>query len=179
MILPVVKVPAKVLTTPVKKVTKFDAKLVKLIRDMGDTLIAAKDPEGVGLAATQVGVNLSLFITRPDKRSKIRAYINPEILQFEKSAIENQKKDDDRTTLEGCLSIDRIWAPIERPQRVLMRYQTIDEKTHEEWFEGFKAVIMQHEVDHLNGILFTSRALEQNATVYEEEGGELHEIKLI
>ncbi|MBP9690777.1 peptide deformylase [Candidatus Woesebacteria bacterium] len=178
MILPVVKVPNTVLTTQVKPVKKFDAKLRKLIKDMGDTLIAARDPEGVGLAAPQIGLGIALFVTRPDKRAKIRAYVNPVILKIEELAQDGKKQDKHKTTLEGCLSIDRIWSPIMRPQRVLMSYQTPDAVKHEEWFDGFKAVIMQHEVDHLNGILFTTRAMQQNSTVYEEKDGELLEIEV-
>ncbi len=179
MILPIVKVPNKVLNTPTKQVKNFDTKLKKLISDMTDTLLSAKDPEGVGLAATQVGVGLSVFITRPDKRAKVREYINPIILEIEDIEM-NRSKDNDngKTTLEGCLSVDRIWSPIERPQRVLLAYQRLDGTKHEEWFEGFKAVIIQHEVDHLNGILFTSRAMEQNSPLYEEKNGELEEMKV-
>ncbi len=178
MILPVVKVPNPVLTSQVKPVKKFDAKLSKLIKDMGDTLVAARDPEGVGLAAPQIGLGIALFVTRPDKRAKIRAYINPLILKIEELALTGKKQDNHKTTLEGCLSIDRIWSPITRPQRVLMSFQTPDGEKHEEWFEGFKAVIMQHEVDHLNGILFTARAMEQKSPVYEEHDGELNEIEV-
>jgi len=178
MILPVVKVPNSVLLKSAKPVKRFDAKLLKLIRDMGDTLLAARNPEGVGLAAPQIGVDLALFVTRPDKRSKLRAYINPQILQIEDTEAHTKDEKKEKTTMEGCLSIDRIWSPIVRPQRILMKYQTSDEVVHEEWLQGFKAVIMQHEIDHLNGILFTRRALEQQSVVYEEKNGELQEIEV-
>jgi len=181
MILPVVKIPAKNLFTPSKKVVKFDQKLHRLVRDMKNTLIAAHDPEGVGLAAVQVGINIRLFIIRPKKREKIKIFINPEILKIEsgtKSKTENKQKVETKTTLEGCLSVDKIWSEISRPQKIHLKYQTIDEAMHEEWFEGFEAVIVQHEVDHLDGILFTRRALEQNTTLFEEKRGKLHKIEL-
>lgn len=177
MIVPITKVPNPVLFQKAKSVVKFDAKLKKLIVDMGDTLIASKNPEGVGLAAPQVGISLQIFVTRPTKTSKVRAYINPEI-----TAVEEQEPatsdDEEKSTLEGCLSVDRIWSPITRSKRVRMRYKDENGKSHESWFEGFKATIMQHEVDHLNGILFTRRALEQNSPVYEERNGKLEEVRI-
>lgn len=183
MILPLVKVPSPVLNKKAKKVTKFDSKFKKLIKDMSETLISARDPEGVGLAAPQVGVSLAAFITYEKKGSKVKEFINPKILKIEEVSKKNKKEknddDEEKTTLEGCLSVDRIWSPIERPQRVLLRYQTLDKKIHEDWFEDFEAVVLQHEVDHLNGKLFTHRALEQQSTIYEEKKGKLHEVELV
>ncbi len=176
MILAVEKVPSTVLTAIAKPVKAFDTKLHKLIADMGDTLRAAHDPEGVGLAAPQVGVSLAVFITRPDKRAKIRAYINPQIIKSE--GVSESKKNGPKTTLEGCLSVDRIWSPLARPQKVLLSYQTPEGNKQEEWFEGFKAVIVQHEVDHLNGVLFTARAMEQNAKLFEERDGAFEELSI-
>lgn len=176
MILAVEKVPSTVLTSIAKPVTSFNAKLHKLISDMEDTLRAAHDPEGVGLAAPQVGVSLAVFITRPDKRAKMRAYINPKILKMEGDS--EKINHGPKTTLEGCLSVDKIWSPLSRPQKVLLSYQTPDGKRQEEWFEGFKAVIVQHEVDHLNGILFTARAMEQNAKLFEERDGAFEELSI-
>jgi len=177
MIVPIVKVPNPVLYQTAKKVVKFDAKLKRLICDMGDTLKAARNPEGVGLAAPQVGISLRLYVTKPTKQSKVRAYINPEIIKTEDlKTPEGEKKDS--STLEGCLSVDRIWSQISRPLKVQMKYIDEDGKKHTEWFEGFKATIMQHEIDHLNGTLFTNRALEQNSVVYEEKNGKLEEVKI-
>ncbi|HRN70472.1 MAG TPA: peptide deformylase [Candidatus Woesebacteria bacterium] len=178
MVLPIVKIPNKVLTTKTKQVTSIDAKIKKLITDMEDTLVVQTDPEGVGLAATQVGYGLSLFIMKPTKKAKARAFINPVI---KKVVAETQKvvEKKDKSSLEGCLSIDRIWSPVRRPQKVLVAY--MDEKgvSQEEWFEGFDAVIVQHEIDHLEGILFTQRALEQNKKIFKEINGELEEVQLL
>ena len=177
MILPVVKIPNKILLQKAKKVVKFDSKFLKLIKNMSDTLIASKNPEGVGLAAPQVGISIRLFVTRPTKRSKVRSYINPIILKVDR--IDSSKSEKKGTyTLEGCLSLDRIWSPITRSLKIHLQYQTFDKKMHIEWFEGFKATIMQHEIDHLNGILFTKRAVEQHSLVYEERNGKLEEIRI-
>lgn len=175
MILPIVKVPAKVLTTPVKKIDKITPKIKKLVQDMEETLAVQTDPEGVGLAATQVGVGIALFIIRPDETKPARAFINPKILKIEDTSGTPVKRKN-KTTLEGCLSVDRVWSPIMRPQKVLLAYQTIEGTHVEEWFEKFDAVIIQHEVDHLQGILFTQRALEQQKPIFEEREGELEEV---
>lgn len=176
MIRPVVKAPNKVLSSRARRVTRFDARLAQLLGDMKETLLAARDPEGVGLAAPQIGVSQQIFIMRPKKTSPITICVNPEILALEAGTPADS--DSQKTTLEGCLSVDRIWSPIVRPQRVHLKYLDENGAKNERWFEGFEAVIVQHEVDHLHGILFTARAMEQEAALYEEKKGKLHEIEL-
>ncbi|MDA1316860.1 MAG: peptide deformylase [bacterium] len=173
MIRPIVKVPQKVLTTQTKPVKRFDAKLHKLIADMKDTLQAARDPEGVGLAATQVGVGLSVFIMKPSKSSSYTVCINPIILTSEGIAHIKKKKS---PRLEGCLSIENIWSPVSRTNKVKLQYQDELGVTKIKVFSTFPAVIVQHEVDHLNGVLFTQRALEQGRTLYREIEGELKKV---
>lgn len=173
MIRPIVKVPRKVLTTPVKPVKRFDAKLHKLIRDMKDTLSAARDPEGVGLAATQVGVGVSVFIMKPTKSSTYTVCINPKIVSSEGTADIKKKKE---PRLEGCLSIDNIWSPVERTNKVKLQYQDESGELKTKSFSQFPAVIVQHEVDHLNGVLFTQRSLEQGRPLYQEFDGELKKV---
>ena len=139
-------------------------------------------PQGVGLAATQIGYSLALFIMKPSPKSKTEVCINPKIVTsvpfgVSQSQSESVKKTDSTKKLEGCLSIPRIWGPVKRPQKVLMEYQDLTGKKHSKWFTGFKATIVQHEVDHLRGILFTQRALEQKTTLYEEKDGELEKMK--
>lgn len=74
---------------------------------------------------------------------------------------------------EGCLSIPKIWSPVKRSKKILLEYQTTEGEKKSEWFSAFDAIIIQHEVDHLNGILFTQRALEQKSQLYEEKKGKL------
>jgi peptide deformylase len=177
MILPIVKVPAKILTSSTKPVKSIDAKIQKLVQDMEDTLVAQTDPEGVGLAAPQVDVPLALFIMKPSKKEKARVVINPIILKVEESKVKEPVKKKKNTALEGCLSVDKIWSPVTRPHRILLQYQDIEGTQKKEWFDGFDAVIIQHEVDHLHGILFTQRSLEQGKILYKEIDGELHPIQ--
>lgn len=181
LMLKIVNVPNSILTAPVKLIISFDQALFKLVKEMEKTLEAQIDPPGVGLAAPQVGKNLALFIMKPTPKAKIEAFINPRIIKQETGNRKQEKKSEKkaRTKLEGCLSIPRIWGPVKRADKLLLEYQNVDGKTMTEWFSGFKAVIIQHEVDHLSGVLFTHRSLEQKGPLYEEEDGELRKITLV
>jgi len=173
--LKIIQAPNPILFQKTKEVKKLDKKIKKLIEEMKQTLLAQTDPPGVGLAANQVGFDLSLFIMKPTKKSKISVFINPKILKVEEE--ESQKKEK-KVKLEGCLSVPKIWANVKRFKKVLLEYQTDDESFEKKqaWFFGFEAIIIQHEVDHLNGALFTQRALAQNQPLYEEKNGKLVKI---
>lgn len=171
----ILAVPNKRLATATKKVVKIDKKILNLIKEMKETLITQVDPQGVGLAANQVGSDKSLFIIKPTPDSKTEAFINPRIVKTVKREV-TKAKTMKKSTLEGCLSIPRIWAPIDRPKKVFLEYQNLSGKKIKKWFSGFKAIIVQHEVDHLHGIVFTKRALEQDAQMFEEKEGKLVKI---
>lgn len=182
--LKIVHAPADVLTKGVRPVAKIDKKIKQLVYDMEETLVAQVDPQGVGLAAPQVGVDLAIFIIKPTLSADTEVFINPKILEIvkgHKSKAESRKQneDDDKEDikLEGCLSIPKIWGPVTRSAKVLLEYQDLTGEKHSQWFTGFKAVIIQHEIDHLNGILFTERVLEQKNKLYEEKNGELEAIQ--
>jgi len=178
--LKIVQAPNPILFQKTKEVKKLDKKIKKIIEEMKKTLLAQTDPPGVGLAANQVGISLSLFIMKPTKKSPISIFINPKILKVEKEKEEKKiKKKEKVIKLEGCLSVPKIWADVKRPKKVLLEYQNDNEsfEKKQSWFSSFEAVIIQHEVDHLNGILFTQRALEQNQILYEEKDGKLVKIK--
>ncbi|OGK62706.1 peptide deformylase [Candidatus Roizmanbacteria bacterium RIFOXYB2_FULL_38_10] len=174
--LKIVLVPHKVLTSPTRPVKKIDEKIRRLVYDMEETLISQVEPQGVGLAATQIGLGLSLFIMKPSPKSETEVCINPKILKVESKPHHKDDMVEDKK-LEGCLSIPRIWGPVSRARRVLLRYQDLTGATIEKWFTGFKATIVQHEMDHLSGILFTQRSLEQKTPLYEEKDGELEKMK--
>jgi len=149
---------------------------------MVTTLESEKDPEGVGLAANQVGLSLALFIMKPSKKAAVTVCINPEILSIEKIPDPTKKKlphkTGSRARLEGCLSIPRLWGYIHRSPKVHLRYTDLTGKMHERAFTGFEAVIVQHEMDHLEGIVFTQRVLEQKRKLYKEIDGELEPLKI-
>ena len=162
---PIVSIPNPVLTTPAKKISKFDKKLEKLIIDMSQTLVSARNPRGVGLAAPQIGEPWRVFLIKPTEKSAIRTFINPEILESIKPNATSIKEQDKR--LEGCLSIPLIWGRVHRSHRVTLSFQDEKGAQHIEVFEDFPAVIVQHEMDHLNGTLFTHRVIEQQGVLYE------------
>ena len=183
--LKIVTIPNPVLTQPTKKVEQFDVTLQKLVKDMDQTLRAQINPQGVGLAAPQVGVNLSVFISKPTPNAKTEVFVNPSILKLihpqgvkknsahPKGVLKTKRK----TKLEGCLSIPKIWGSVKRAEKVLLEFQDQTGKVHKKWFSGFRTIIIQHEVDHLAGVLFTQRALEQKTTLFEEKEGKLNKLK--
>lgn len=149
-ILPIIETPdprLRQISTPVEKV---DAELNALIDDMFETMY---DAPGIGLAAIQVGVPKRLLVIdlqeEQDEDGKPirdpRVFINPEILQT---------SDELQVYSEGCLSVPDQYADVERPAVIRARWQDRDGKTHEEQLDGLLAICLQHEMDHLEGILF-------------------------
>lgn len=178
--LKIVTVPNSVLTSPTKPVGEINNKIKKIVADMEKILVAQDDPPGVGLAANQVGLDISIFIIKPTEKSKIDVFINPKIVKSSATMIERQKKDKHskkKVKLEGCLSIPRIWGPVKRSDRVFLKYQDLTGKEYIKWFTGFESIIIQHEMDHLNGVVFTQRSIEQKGQIYREEGDELVKIE--
>lgn len=159
-----VVVPHSVLTSVAKPITSFDNKLKRLLADMKETLLATKNPKGVGLAAPQIGEPYRVFVTKPTEKSTLRAFINPEIVR---ATGETDGVPERENKLEGCLSIPAIWGKVKRSEKLTLKFQDETGKAHEQEFSGFMATIIQHETDHVNGILFTRRVLEQKGKLYQ------------
>jgi len=180
--LKIVLVPDPVLSAPTKKVEVIDEKIKSLVVEMEKTLVAQTDPIGVGLAANQVGVNLSLFIIKKSSQSPTKVFINPKIIESVQGKYKlkkpHTKKSHSPVKLEGCLSIPRIWGPVTRASKIYLEYQNIDGKSIKKWFYGFEATIIQHEVDHLKGFVFTQRTLEQKGELFKESHGKLKAIEI-
>jgi peptide deformylase len=168
--LPIRQSPDPVLSGIAKPVNNIDKSIRELLIHMEEALNNAKDPEGVGLAAPQVGKPYRVFIVKESKNSPLLTFINPE-LELSKSLPiakpKKGKKKDDLVKLEGCLSLQDIWGIVNRYDTVKLSYMDETGKKHDrEKFTGFLATIIQHEVDHLNGILFPKRVLEQHNKLY-------------
>lgn len=174
---PIVTVPNSLLTEPSQTVVNFDRALEKLIVEMKATLLATRNPKGVGLAAPQIGESWRVFITRPKEESRIRVFINPEIVTRSDDVTDGVPERENK--LEGCLSIPTIWGKVKRAKAITIRFQDEKGVRHEEAFRGFVATIIQHETDHTNGILYTQRVLEQKGKLYQtgkdDEGREILE----
>lgn len=136
----------KILRKKSEKVKKIDKKMKKLITDMLQTL---EGKEGLGLAAPQVGVNIQLLLARlnhGDPEEMIVAFINPEI---------TYKSEEIEIMEEGCLSLPGEYDEIERAKEIRIKFQDLNGNEQVLDLSGINARILQHETDHLNGILFT------------------------
>jgi len=144
--LPIIKLPDPILREKSLPVETVDESTRAFLNDMLETMYAAP---GIGLAAVQVGVlrrMLVIDIARgEDEPKKPLMLINPEIVL---------KGETPRVHEEGCLSIPEMYAEVERPALVRVRYVDIEGKQREEDFEDLLATVVQHEIDHLNGTLF-------------------------
>ena len=109
---------------------------------------------------------------RPEENGEVLVLINPKTVDV----VKGSKKR--KPVLEGCLSIPNVWGHVLRPEKVEIEYQDVEGETHKQWFDGFGSVVIQHEIDHLNGILFTQHTLSQGYQLYKEENGELVEYAL-
>lgn len=160
-----------------KLVVNFDKKVTKLIQDLKDTLNVQKEPEGVGLAAPQIGKNLKVFVA--NYKGFERVVVNPEIVKIEKQIPQTGKKPPKKEILEGCLSLPYYYGPLKRAAKITVKY--LDEKGKEvtETFEGFNAQIIMHEIDHLEGVLFVDHLLKEKKPLYKVDGDEWEEVELI
>ena len=156
-ILPILEVPDPRLKTVSEPVTVFDDELKTLVKDMFETMY---DAPGIGLAAIQVGVPKRVLVIdlqepAPHEHEHCdhdhgvindpRVFINPEILD---------PSEDLNIYSEGCLSVPDQYAEVERPATISARWQDVDGKQYEEQIDGLLATCLQHEMDHLEGILF-------------------------
>ncbi len=169
-----------VLRRRAQPVTRFDAEFRRLGEALAETMLAA---EGAGLAAPQVGVPLRVFALAgtyagvldpaeqhdPEtERAAVRLIVNPQLVARANS----------RVDVEGCLSIPGIYADVERAATLTLRYQDLGGAWHETLAEGLHAKAVQHEIDHLDGVLFLDR-LERDAraTLMEEHRAELAQMQ--
>jgi peptide deformylase len=142
---PILIAPDRRLQAISSDVKLVDGEIRKLVEDMADSMYAA---EGIGLAAVQIGVPLRVIVidlTQKDGHKNPLAFINPKILWA---------SEETATFEEGCLSVPEIWDDVQRPARIKAQY--LDREGNQQMLEadGLLATCLQHEIDHLNGVLF-------------------------
>ena len=161
----IIEIPDPLLKQVSAPVERFDDELKSLVADMFETMY---DAPGIGLAAIQVGVPLRVLVIDlqpedPDAEPEVctahggeahshqpvkrepQIFINPEILEPSQEL---------SVYSEGCLSVPEIYAEVERPARIRARWQDLDGQVHEAEMDGLMATCLQHEMDHLEGVLF-------------------------
>lgn len=141
----IVKDPDPVLREQAKEVTKFNPNLKKLLKDMADTMY---DAEGVGLAAPQIGISKRVIVVDIGDENGLIEMVNPVIVEQE----------GEQLGPEGCLSIPNLNGEVLRSDRIVVKGQNADGEPFTVEASGYLSRAFQHEVDHLNGILFTDLA---------------------
>ncbi len=157
-VLDICKYPDPVLLKKAAPIQKIDGPLKRLIQDMIETMYTAP---GIGLAANQVGklVRLIVFdVTPKDQDRNPAVLINPEIVEAE----------GEQTLEEGCLSVPDYYSDVKRSAKVLVRGLDAEGKPMEVCGEGILATVLQHEIDHLDGILFIERISALKRALYKK-----------
>lgn len=169
----IVIVPDPVLTKKADKIKHIDNEVKKLATDLKDTLKSAKKPEGAGIAANQIGVPKRICIVRnyvysPSEENRYTTeefiLINPEI---------TYRSPDLEIDWEGCLSVPDVYGKVARNTKIKVEAQTMDGQKIKLVAKNLFARVIQHEIDHLDGILFTSKVI--GKTITEKELDELYE----
>ena len=152
MILPIYTFGQPVLRQEAEEIDKDYPELEQLIKNMYETL---ERSEGIGLAAPQVGLPIRLVVINldvisddlPEYKGYIKTFINPYIEEYDETEQDVME--------EGCLSLPGIHEKVKRPTRIRVTYQDEQFQEHDEWVSGYLARVVQHEFDHLDGVVFT------------------------
>lgn len=152
MVLPIYTFGQPVLRGVAEDIDKDYPNLDELIQNMYDTLAKS---EGIGLAAPQIGLGIRLVVIDldvisedlPEYKGYVHTFINPYIEEVDETEMD--------TSEEGCLSLPGIHETVKRPTRIRVTYLDENFQEHDEWVTGYLARVMQHEFDHLDGIVFT------------------------
>ncbi|VEI04757.1 peptide deformylase [Kurthia zopfii] len=162
MLLTIIENPAEVLSTSAKEVTKFDEKLATLLDHMYETMV---ESDGVGIAAPQVNEGIRAAVLELGEEREVLEIINPVITEYSV---------DTNVDLEGCLSFPGLFGEVERSNGVRVEAQDRDGNLFQIEAYDYDARVLQHEIDHLNGILFDSKLIriltdEELEQLYAEE----------
>ncbi|MBI4091101.1 MAG: peptide deformylase [Candidatus Komeilibacteria bacterium] len=145
----VVRYPVTTLNEPSELISAFDESLKKLAESMHETMIREN---GIGLAAPQIGKNIRLIIVKVgDEGNDYRAYVNPEIVFSSDKTVAIE---------EGCLSLPGVFGYVQRASKIRFTYRDLDGKKQSGKARGMEAIVLQHEIDHINGSLIINRTFQ-------------------
>jgi peptide deformylase len=189
----IISAPHPTLRQKAKEVSVFDKKFFTFLEELADTLVKKEKPSGVGLAAPQVNKSLQVFAAvlgeknQESEKPQIEFFINPKITKHSEKKILGLVDGTER--FEGCLSVPMLYGPVPRFTWIEVEYQSLTladllkNKTNSKIknkrtrFENFDARVIQHEYDHLEGILFTDHILQNELPIYLEKNNEWVEVK--
>lgn len=155
----IIEYPEPLLRLKAKKVETFDDELKVLIEDMAETMY---DAPGIGLAAPQVAESIRVIVvdtTVPGEEREYLSLVNPEIIDHEGYQVDE----------EGCLSVPELMAQVKRFKKITVAYQDADGNKHALETEDRFAVVIQHEIDHLDGILFIDHLSPLKRNLYKKK----------
>lgn len=161
----IIKYPHPTLRTPAHPIVRVDAELRAIAKRMIELMYEAK---GVGLAAPQVNLPLRMFVMNPSgdpQRGSATVIINPEV----------QLPKGNESSQEGCLSLPGVYGDVRRPKKIRLSAYDIDGRSIDRVLDGFEARVVQHETDHLDGVLFFDRINDEARVELEESLGELED----
>lgn len=179
----VVIAPHESLRTPAAIIDEANPAVQKYVQNLQDTITSQQEPAAAGLALPQIDTRYQAFATylesSQSSKPQVRIFINPQIIDRSDKLVTgpNPRQPD----LEGCLSIPKLYGPVKRPEWVTFEYQQlIDDQLsdlQQETFYDFAGRVMQHEYDHLHGVLFTDYTLEQGLPLYQiGKGNRMQEV---
>lgn len=170
MIKKIITIPDPILHQKAKEVpvsgSGLDKKTSDLIKDLRETLRVQVNPRGIGISAPQIGVSKRVLLMK--QGNKVLTIINPKILHTSKETL-SRVLDKKNHFMEGCLSVPGYWAIVNRPYKIKVEFYDLSAIKTEMEFENKEASLFLHEFDHLDGILFIDRALEQGNKIYKLE----------
>lgn len=162
-VLPIVKYPEPILTKAAREVVEITDEILQLMDDMYETMVAS---DGIGIAAPQVNRSLRIALVEVDEETGLFEMINPEIITVSGKNVD----------VEGCLSFPEIYGTVERADNIVIRYFDREGEAYEVEAEDYLARVFQHELEHLDGKLFTDKIIRkiqpEELETYMEENGE-------
>ncbi|QQP71092.1 peptide deformylase [Carnobacterium sp. CS13] len=162
-VLPIVKYPEPILTKAAREVVEITDEILQLMDDMYETMVAS---DGIGIAAPQVNRSLRIALVEVDEETGLFEMINPEIITVSGKNVD----------VEGCLSFPEIYGTVERADNIVIRYFDREGEAYEVEAEDYLARVFQHELEHLDGKLFTDKIIQkiqpEELETYMEENGE-------